>query len=134
MIQSARIYIRVASFSLVSFRRLSALVRGWLISYINIYHLFTGFQDIISFFLSSSCLLEFSLLEVKTWHFLIQRWRNLTEEPSRIFATQDRWSVPLKYVSDILQTEEAFTVEEYTHSHIHTHKDALTRARALPVP
>ena len=25
----------------------------------------------------------------------------------------------LKYVSDILQTEEAFTVEEYTHTHTH---------------
>ena len=27
----------------------------------------------------------------------------------------------LKYVLDILQTEEAFTVEEYKHTHIHTH-------------
>ena len=27
----------------------------------------------------------------------------------------------LKYVSDILQTEEAFTVEEYKHTHTHTH-------------
>ena len=26
----------------------------------------------------------------------------------------------LKYVLDILQTEEAFTVEEYKHTHIHT--------------
>ena len=25
----------------------------------------------------------------------------------------------LKYVSDILQTEEAFTVEEYKHTHTH---------------
>ena len=28
----------------------------------------------------------------------------------------------LKYVSDILQTEEAFTVEEYKHTHTHTPK------------
>ena len=28
----------------------------------------------------------------------------------------------LKYVLDILQTEEAFTVEEYKHTHTHTHK------------
>ena len=28
----------------------------------------------------------------------------------------------LKYVSDILQTEEAFTVEEYKHTHTHTYK------------
>ena len=27
----------------------------------------------------------------------------------------------LKYVSDILQTEEAFTVGEYKHTHTHTH-------------
>ena len=26
----------------------------------------------------------------------------------------------LKYVSDILQTEEAFTLEEYKHTHTHT--------------
>ena len=28
----------------------------------------------------------------------------------------------LKYVLDILQTEEAFTVEEYKHTHTHTRK------------
>ena len=28
----------------------------------------------------------------------------------------------LRYVSDILQTEKAFTVEEYKHTHTHTHK------------
>ena len=27
----------------------------------------------------------------------------------------------LKYVLDILQTEEAFTVEKYKHTHTHTH-------------
>ena len=32
----------------------------------------------------------------------------------------------LKYVLDILQTEETFTVKEYKHTHTHTH----TRARA----
>ena len=25
------------------------------------------------------------------------------------------------YVSDVLQSEEAFTVDEFTHTHIHTH-------------
>ena len=30
----------------------------------------------------------------------------------------------LKYVSDILQTEEAFTVEEYKHTHTHTRTHA----------
>ena len=33
----------------------------------------------------------------------------------------------LKYVLDILQTEEAFTVEEYKHTHIHTHSTALKK-------
>ena len=28
----------------------------------------------------------------------------------------------LKYVSDILQTEEAFTVKEYTHTHTRQHQ------------
>ena len=42
---------------------------------------------------------------------------NLAEASSKIFTTQDRWSVPLTYVSDILQMEEAFTGEEYTHKH-----------------
>ena len=28
----------------------------------------------------------------------------------------------LKYVSDILQTEEAYTVEEYKHTHTHARK------------
>ena len=32
----------------------------------------------------------------------------------------------LKYVSDNLQTEEAFTVEEYKHTHTHTHTKAAT--------
>ena len=30
--------------------------------------------------------------------------------------------MPLKYVLNILQLEEAFTVEEYKHTHTHTHK------------
>ena len=35
----------------------------------------------------------------------------------------------LKYVSDILQTEEAFTMEEYTHTHTYTpmHKHTHTQ-------
>ena len=35
----------------------------------------------------------------------------------------------LKHVSDILQTEEAFTVKEYTHTHTHNHhlSDALDK-------
>ena len=36
----------------------------------------------------------------------------------------------LKYVSDILQTEEAFTMEEYTHTHTHTHAETHTHTHA----
>ena len=32
----------------------------------------------------------------------------------------------LKYALDILQTEEAFTVEEYKHTHTHTHTHTQT--------
>ena len=32
----------------------------------------------------------------------------------------------LKYVLDILQTEEAFTVEKYKHTHTHTHTHTLS--------
>ena len=32
----------------------------------------------------------------------------------------------LKHVSDILQTEEVFTVEEYKHTHTHTHTNTHT--------
>ena len=31
----------------------------------------------------------------------------------------------LKYVSDILQTEEAFTVGEYKHTHTYTHTENM---------
>ena len=34
----------------------------------------------------------------------------------------------LKYVLDILQTEEAFTVEEYTHTYTHTHTHTHTHS------
>ena len=33
----------------------------------------------------------------------------------------------LKYVSDILQTEEAFRVEEYKNTHTHTHTHTHTQ-------
>ena len=35
----------------------------------------------------------------------------------------------LKYVLDILQKEEAFTVEEYKHTHTHTHARTHARTR-----
>ena len=36
----------------------------------------------------------------------------------------------LGYVLDILQTEEAFTVEEYKHTHTHTHTRTHARTHA----
>ena len=54
----------------------------------------------------------------------------MEEAVSRIFKTQDCLS-KLNYVTDILQTEEAFTmVEEYTHIDTHTH---YTLTLLLPV-
>ena len=46
----------------------------------------------------------------------------MAEAPKWIFTTRDRWSVPLKYVLDILQSEEAFTVAEYKYTHTHKHE------------
>ena len=39
----------------------------------------------------------------------------------------------LKYVLDILQTEEAFTVEEYKHTHTHTHTHTQTLYKTLDI-
>ena len=50
---------------------------------------------------------------------------NLAEATRLIFTAEDRWSVPLAYVRDILHTEEAFTVEEYKHSNISNFKKLL---------
>ena len=102
---------------------------GRLRSYINIYHLFA--EHIISYrFLSSMLRTGVFVFGGEMWHFQIRRWWNLAEEPKLIFTTQDRSSSPLKYVLDILQTEEAFTVEEYrdthTHTHAHTHTHTYT--------
>ena len=35
----------------------------------------------------------------------------------------------LKYISDTLQTEEVFTVEEYTYIHTHTHTHTQTHTQ-----
>ena len=40
----------------------------------------------------------------------------------------------LKYVLDILQTEEAFTVEEYKHTHTHTCTYSVSYLRLKSVP
>ena len=76
-------------------------MRGWLISYINIYHLFAG----------SQCITSFSL------QFVLAGWRNLAEVSSIILTTQDHWSVPSSMSKTLLQTEKAFTVKEYKHTH-----------------
>ena len=41
----------------------------------------------------------------------------MAEASRLILTTQDCWSIPLMFVSDIFQMEEAFTVRHYTHTH-----------------
>ena len=72
LIQSWRIYIRVASLSLLSSRHLSVLVRGRLISYIKIYHLFASYQYIISFPLQVLVAGVF-VFGGEIWHFQTRR-------------------------------------------------------------
>ena len=72
LIQSWRIYIRVAPLSLLSSRHLSVLVWGRLISYIKIYHLFAGYQYIISFPLQVVVAGVF-VFGGEIWHFQIRR-------------------------------------------------------------
>ena len=78
LIQNGRTQIWVASKSLVLFRQLSVLDWGWLISYINIYHLSLGRYHIV-----------FS----PVFQFHLWRW-NMTFLQSLIRN--------LKYVSDIV--------------------------------
>ena len=60
----------------------------------------------------------------------------MVEEPDITVTTQDRWSVPLKYVQEIGAEKEAFTVKEYKdinthtnkHTHTHTHTHAHTQS------
>ena len=98
---------------------MSVLVRGRLISYINIYHLFA--EHIISNrFLSS---LERSGVFVfggETWHLRKRRWRNLAEAPSN---THNKRS--LFRTSPICHRHLAVgisqQVKEYKHTHTHAH-------------
>ena len=101
------------------FSSLSAFVVCRLISYINIYHLFEC-QHYITRFLSSSCQLEFSFLEVK-----YDRFRNRDEgtwqKPLEILTTKDRWSELLTYITDVVQPEETNrwkTINTHTHTGI----------------
>ena len=75
-------------------------------------------------FLSTLCSLEFPSL----WTFrgdIHGIFRNGDEatwqKHLEWYSTQHRWSVPLKFVSDILQLEKAFTVEEYKKTHTHSY-------------
>ena len=68
------------------------MLNGLLISYVNIYYL---------------------IIEMEIREFGRSSWNDTHNVTSLIIF--------LKYVSDILQTEEAFTVGEYKHTHTHTH-------------
>ena len=118
------------------FLSLVGVLMSRLISYINIHHLFA--EHIISYrFLSSNLQAGVFVFGGEIWHFHIQRWWNMEEAPKLIFTTQDRWSVPLKCVLDILQREEAFTVKEYNHTHTYpprsSNQSASTRRAQLSV-
>ena len=54
------------------------------------------------------------------------------KHPTKIHNTRSLIRT-LKYVLDILQTKEAFTVEEYKHTrtHIHTHTHANTKIMVI---
>ena len=129
LLQSAKTYIGVAFISLVPFRHLSFLDRGQLISYIYIYYPFAGTIYHIVFYLVCQ------RLEFRLWGwnmaFLGRRLRNLAEVFWIILTTQDDWPVLLSMLQAPLQMEEAFTVKEYKHTHIHlpplTHKYTHTR-------
>ena len=118
LIQYGRILIRKASLSLVSFRHCRFWSLGWIISYINIYHLFEG-QHYIIRFLSSSCQLGSSSLEVK-----YDRFRNRNEgtwqKPLIILTTKDRWTENLTYVTDVQPEETNRWKSINTHTHTYT--------------
>ena len=65
------------------FSSLVGLLSDWLISYINIYHLFAYSKYIISF----SHWVSWSFVFGEMWHFQIWKWKNLVEAPRQMFTT-----------------------------------------------
>ena len=93
---------RVASLSLVSF----GFCRWADLHPISIYIIFSCARVISYGFLSSSCGLKLSSLEVKYDRFR-NRYKGTWQKPLEILTTKDRWFEHLKYVKDVLQSEEA---------------------------
>ena len=91
---------------------------------ISVYHLFA---------VAIYILFVFSPARVH-WSFRLWRW-NMTFSDTEMkelgsgtaYNTHNTTSLirTLKYVSDILQTEEALTVKEYTHTHTHAGTSAF---------
>ena len=81
-------------------------MHGRLISYINIYHLCTGFQYTISFSLQFCRPAGVMSLEVKYDRFGNGE-KGTWQRPIAILTTKDRWSEHLRYVTDVLQSEKA---------------------------
>ena len=100
---------------------------GRFISYINIYHIFDGFQTLYhTAFSPVSGWLEFSSLEVEK-----DRFRDIDEgtwqQHPEILTTKDRWSELLTYVSDVVQSEETNRWKSInTHTHIQSVKSACS--------
>ena len=120
LIQSWRIYIRAPSLSLVYFRHLATLVRSWLISHINIYHLFAGCKYIISLSLQFANVLEFRL-----WRWNMIDLETEMKELARSTQQYSQHKIVDPYISSmsriLLQSEEATMVKQYKHIHTHTH-------------
>ena len=99
---------------------------------ISVYIIFSRSTYISYRFLSSLRLAGVFVFGGGIWHFRILGWGGLAGAQRIMLAAWHRW--PLRHVSDILQAEEAFTVEEYkhtnTHTHTHTHTMFVSNNRA----
>ena len=116
--------MRVSSFSLVSFRRLSVFDVGP--TSVQLRSSWRALYYIV--FSPVYCQLQFSSLEVK-----YDKLRNGDEEtwqkPLVILTTKDRCSEHLMYVTDVMQPEEISwwkSINIHTHIHTHTHTGQIS--------
>ena len=103
----------------IIFSSLPALIGCRLLSYNNIYNLFSRTQTIISFSLQFVGCWSF-VFGSEIWHFWKRRGRNFAEAPSIIqHKIVDLYPSGMSKTS--MWTEEAFMVKDYQHTHTHTH-------------
>ena len=118
LIQNWRIYIRVASLSLVFFCQLSALGRGRLISYIIIYLLRNTLYDIV--FSPVCCGLEFLSLEVKYGIFGYGNEETRQKHPDK-YSQHKIVDLNLSSMSSTSCSRKNTHTHTHTHTHAHTH-------------